>query len=144
MVLLTSFLEFKTDLVVSTIWWQCSGINIVSIGVSYIVLGFIWNIGEIFRYFKHISNFHYIYMDLSEILEKNKFVLRLTQTNLVDSALRYQLCGHVLLWILFMNGVQLCWIFLGLHMVIKTCAFYWSKLRILSDGLVIFTAEWSC
>ena len=75
---------------------------------------------------------------------KSKFVLRLKWTNLVDPALKYQLCGHVLLWILFMNGVQLCQIFLRLHVEIKTCVFYQSKLRILSDGLVIFTTEWSC
>ena len=42
-----------------------------------------------------------------------------------------------------MNELQLCQIFLRLHLEIKTCAFYQSKLRILSDGLVNFMAEWS-
>ena len=102
----------------------------------YILDGQWWN-------FEKVTNFHCNLNELWWNFGKSKFVLKLKWTNLVDPALKYQLCGCVLLWILFMNGAQLCQISLWLHLVIKTCAFYWSKLRILSDGLVIFTAEWS-
>ena len=118
--------------------------KLVSIDASYIVLGFVWNIIKISDISSKTGNFCYILYGLFQNFGKSKFVLRLKWTNLVDPALKYQLCGHVLLWILFMNGVQLCQIFLRLHMEIKTCAFYQSKLRILSAGLVIFMAEWSC
>ena len=50
-----------------------------------------------FRYFDQTGNFYYILYGLFRNFGKSKFVLRLEWTNLVDPALKYQLCGRVLL-----------------------------------------------
>ena len=142
-------LRFKTNLVVyqfivsmdcAYIWSWLSG-NFTNFQQNdefcYILNGQWWN-------YEKVTTFHCNLNWLQWNFRKSKFVLRLEWTNLVDSILKYHFVGMYFLWILFINEGLPQQIFLKPHLDFKTCALYWSKLRILIDSLVLFMAEWSC
>ena len=64
-------------------------------------------------------------------------------TYLLDPPLVISCLGGTIMNIIYEWTSTSSQIFQKLHVVIKTWAFNWPKLRILSDGPVIFMTEWT-